>query len=1027
MPTKTTCSQPMNNATYMKSVAIFLVMLVLTLPFYSANAYASLRVTKNSGEDNIDGFVDAQGDLWKLEVEAAIPGETITASRLTMNGFPFQSCAQNPGGVFGCVYSVDFRSRTIPEATVPIEVKLNKQDGTLSDRATGNIAFDGSAPQITELVVSQKAQDVEVKFKIKERPDTCVGMKKIEFFEDLTSLKALEGSVLDVKMSNKCGVNDITESMPLSASTATRTIKVVATDKLGHARTVTRSLFFDGQAPVINASSFKAGYFGRFVPSGNVNVRLSIQAREERNTLFGLLKIASLNINEEVACTKADGVFTCVWDITADFSQNPSIEVTVRDSGGRTETRTFTSQFTVDNTKPVADYFGTLRQLSGVNYAGKNTTIVAKFTESGSGMASVAADLSELGNFGRHRTADECVQVSGKWECYWRGLDVIRKGRIFLVEAKDKVGNEASLPGADIVLDRTAPDIVENSLDVQVVVEAASDEKYIYQSGDWLTMEFDVVEANGLFAAEVDETDIVDDGEVRQATCVLNQSTGVSHCTHITHRIKSGHALASFSIRAEDMAGNWEEAAKPIEIQGKDTETTPTHWSVKEVKCSPEGLDVNTMKLVNQRVFCTVEFQTSANVELVQTKLLRCDGDVDAVQNKFMVANFGGSKKPGLVLEFKVLDEEQIDALLGAGASTGTAAAGGSASGSGVGTTASAPIEDTGLQYRCKFGLLTKRGNQVIQQREEEMVEITIPFFETPFDNELSTIEDKIEDAKDDAENDLWKLIGTLSEILNWVKVICNMLPVLNTIIIIFDVVNTALGNELRPIPLAERIAAANCHQTGQTQYSLKSIIEYLDILCKIASCQTSQISGDWYSQWQKRVLDTYNQWSQRQALGKAARATSLTDNLVISSIGLCLPGVVLNLNKYRQIQCRYVGCLESDVNAGVATVESCRELRDYQECKYIWGEIFQVIPFAGAVDQLLGVLKSILTDPVGAVRMIIVLGCETAWCELDDDPKLWCTFFGVIVFIIDTIDAIVSSLNQIETTTRADYCSQVL
>src|SRR3989344_9236443 len=103
MVTKTSCSLHMVKKMDIgyKSIAVFLIMLVLTLPFYSANAYASLRVTRNSGEDNIDGFVDAQGDEWKLEVEATIPGETITASKLTMNGYPFQSCAQNPGGVYG--------------------------------------------------------------------------------------------------------------------------------------------------------------------------------------------------------------------------------------------------------------------------------------------------------------------------------------------------------------------------------------------------------------------------------------------------------------------------------------------------------------------------------------------------------------------------------------------------------------------------------------------------------------------------------------------------------------------------------------------------------------------------------------------------------------------------------------------------------------------------------------------------------------------------------------------------------------
>ena len=1031
------------NAGYVKCVAIFLVMLVLTLPFYSANAYASLRVTRNSGQDNIDGFVDAQGDEWKLEVEATIPGETITASKLTMNGYPFQSCAQNPGGVYGCSYVVDFRNRVIPEATVPLEIKLFKQDGTLSDRdATKSITFDGSAPQITELDVSQNGQDVEVTFKIKERPDNCVGIGKIEFFEDSSSLRVLEGSALDAKISQKCGENDISERMPLSASTATRTIKIVATDKLGHARTLSRNLFFDGEAPVINASSFKAGNFGRFVPGEVVDVQLSIQAKEERTTLIGRAK--STAFDKEAACAKTDAannIFTCVWDVRADLS-SLTTEITVKDGAGRADTETFASTFTVDSTAPVVDYFGTAAQHSGVNYAGGNTTIVARFTESGSGVSAgkVAADLRGLSaTFGSRKYADECIVAQGKWECHWRNLNVVRPGRIFLVEAADTVGNAAELLGADIELDRLAPDIVEESL----VVNAVGGEEGYYQSGNWLNVTFDVVESNGLFAVTLDESGIVDRGGVGDVSCVLKESSSdIYACAYITDRIKSGYVSnAFFTIRAEDTAGNWKEVDKVIEIQGQDQETQPHFWRLKEVKCSPDGLDINAMKLVNQRVFCTMEFETDAAVTLLSSRLARCDGDTDKLQDKFMVGNFGGNKKPGLVLEFKVLSEEDIASILSGGASAPTSS-GGAASSSSSGGASSGGGSDSGddgteddavaLDYECTFRLLTKRGNQVIQQLEEEKVIISVGLFETQFDRELSTIEDKIEDAKDKAENGLWKLVGTLNEILRWVKAICAMLPVLEALFIVYDKIDEGLDS-LREVIITAPIAISYCNGATATEYGNKKIIDYLQVICKVASCNPSYTSDDWYTTWQRRVLDTYNQWTLRSAfekpgtVGSPVKATSLTDNLVLSVAGLCLPGIVLNLEKYRQIQCRYIGCLENDVKTGVATVESCRELKDYQECKYIWGEVFQVIPFAGAVDQLLGVLKSILTDPVGVIELVIVQLCGAAWCEISGSGRGWCNFFGVLVWLIDLVESVISGFNQIKTTTKADYCSQVL
>ncbi|MEK6937727.1 MAG: hypothetical protein AABX04_01655, partial [Nanoarchaeota archaeon] len=49
-------------------IGIFLISLVVSLPFYSADALAvSLKITKNSGEKNIEGFLDAKGDTWSVE------------------------------------------------------------------------------------------------------------------------------------------------------------------------------------------------------------------------------------------------------------------------------------------------------------------------------------------------------------------------------------------------------------------------------------------------------------------------------------------------------------------------------------------------------------------------------------------------------------------------------------------------------------------------------------------------------------------------------------------------------------------------------------------------------------------------------------------------------------------------------------------------------------------------------------------------------------------------------------------------
>ena len=198
-----------------------------------------------------------------------------------------------------------------------------------------------------------------------------------------------------------------------------------------------------------------------------------------------------------------------------------------------------------------------------------------------------------------------------------------------------------------------------------------------------------------------------------------------------------------------------------------------------------------------------------------------------------------------------------------------------------------------------------------------------------------------------------------------------------------------------------------------------------------------------WYFGWQKDVLNFYNSY-QILDLGSAVgeepiglgavlpgsvkqhAASSLYDNIVLSTIGLCLPGIIYNVEKYRQIECRYVSCLENEVQAGVATIESCRELKDYQQCKYVAGELFQLLPFVNAFDNLVQSLKTFIQDPVGIVRVLVLSACANAFCATSGSITSTCKAIGYIVYLLDFVNNIVSTFQQIQTTTEKDYCEQV-
>jgi len=345
-----------------------------------------------------------------------------------------------------------------------------------------------------------------------------------------------------------------------------------------------------------------------------------------------------------------------------------------------------------------------------------------------------------------------------------------------------------------------------------------------------------------------------------------------------------------------------------------------------------------------------------------------------------------------------------------------------------------APFEGAGapLSYDCTLRVFSRRGTSVVQQPEEEHVNVSVRFFTTPFDRELSTIEDEIDSAKEAADSGFYGIIGTLNTILKWAKALCN---ILKFIIFVFRAVMNGLQSAtdlIRNTVFGTAYAVFHCKAVGEVrdrgeEYGVKA----LTVFCKVASCRTStlEVFGGDVAAFGRAQVDRVSKWQGYKPLGFAGPDGSFpgAEGSIVTSVAtLCLPGIIYNLEKLRQIDCRYVDCLENEVKAGVATIEACRELRDYQECKYFWGEVFQIIPFVGVLDHILNTLKSALTDPVGLLRAGVAWLCSTVWCPTSGTGAAFCNVAAWVFGIADIAQDIASMVAGFKTI-KQDYCSRVL
>ena len=94
-------------------MALFIIALIISLPIYSAQTLAAtVKITQNSGRDNIQGFVNAHGDVWTIEaLITGFLGETVTTDQMQISlgsrTDSFETCSSTSTGGATCEYNSD--------------------------------------------------------------------------------------------------------------------------------------------------------------------------------------------------------------------------------------------------------------------------------------------------------------------------------------------------------------------------------------------------------------------------------------------------------------------------------------------------------------------------------------------------------------------------------------------------------------------------------------------------------------------------------------------------------------------------------------------------------------------------------------------------------------------------------------------------------------------------------------------------------------------------------------------------------
>ncbi len=1060
---------------YLKGTASFMIALILTMPIYSSLVLAVLSNGYLYGEKDKTRGYTRKNELIILNVTAWISGDNeITPSQLHLTndrGPIFNKCSEKQGGSFYCTHQMN--SNTIKENPYQLRVALYNDKDIFDSLLILNGAFDEISPVINSFAISPtliSSQDINFHYDIYDHSysmtDTnrCSGTKKLELSHNKKIFHTEEIN----SQPNDCSSSG-TITLPVNKINITPgVIEVVLTayDNFNQKTAATSYFTYDITTPIIDLTSLeiKDTNGNNIDVIGNKPIDATISFVVESNDLdIGNVyaDISDINIdnipsynNKKASCIPYEEGYKCsLTNIQVKLKESTVIHITINaaDLAGNIEPTVLTKAITYDDKGPSVTAIKTNKVDNNINYAGTLTTFIVELIEEGVGIDKddIILDLSNIKSGLNNKAADECTNSNSEWTCYWYKIipDKSDGEKTISLQGSDKLGNPITgTLTSNVIIDRTPPSVISSEvIPIGIGVEAIPG--YI-KTNDALDITLKIKEKNKL-RVYADLSSFVTTQDNVSASCKKENQEDWT-CELSSSQIDvPGHITSNINFNLIDVVGNNIQYQKPIEVFEYEDALNVSYWTSK-VECSPSLVDRQVTDLVNTRVYCRISLQpTTPDQETLFINLGECTDKIENslgyVENIELINKEKGTIEPYL----------SIDLIKG-------------------------EMTITKLSFSCPLQIISRVGTKINKEPEIEHVTVDINFYNMPLGEYGKGIEAKIQDAKDDAFGGVWKVIGGLKKIASYAKLICNVLAMIQNVKRVLQVftaeVTTAHLAALGP-PQEQILAAVKTGScVGDETIGRLAEKSYLigNKLCKFVNCQLSPTApgsdkggGGKEGSWFKGIEESIGSWTYQgnellgQAPGGGAMAKILSfgkagswegegtitdyfgkqpyqymnarDNLLVAIALGCIPGIINGLDKYRQILCLYADCLEQNAYNNVP-VKICEDQKSYAMCKYIFGEIFAVLPWTALFDYYMGMIRSALSDPITAI--VSVYNVWKSPCIPQCDPSreasaYWLEneklcrslqFFSLLGEVINDVNGIIDDYKQI----KGDYCERL-
>ena len=937
----------------MNKFTISLLILILLILLSSVISFAEIRKVSVYGTEEIDGYRRVVNDKTLILVEGKLSGE----SELTPNQFRIfaegkttlfkEPCTKLADGYTRCIYTTTTNTMEDFAKVYPFSVQLFTDANSLADEKRISLTYDNQPPKIKVESITQNKDNVQVGVSFEDiaclEPGCegkCSGLQSVE----------VDGKQIG---SNLTGCSSYQVLSIPAKEEGYRTFTIKAKDKLNQISTkITNPFYVDINDPLIEKLSFEVdGQPIKYIGEDGIRsawLRVTIKERDLSNLVTDL---SQLNIipefqtmykNKESSCARmSQDRFQCIFReiYLLPEKENGVLIFNITDSAGRFVSQSVQYSLPIDKNKPNIKRITTSGCKDNTCYVSLyNNVIRADIEEKGAGFTPftyvngepryhVGIDAHELSPSYGVIWADNCTGSGGSWFCLWNGLNAVGPHmRTFTILIPAISTDDAGNSFTGESIKRVVVDSVPPIL---LSANVSSQTGDILVEGTPLSMQAVLEDDTNILGKAYVES-VVGIKEPVAVECIpQGDNKHICSWNQIANLLPGPIKSAKITLLFLDLAGNSINKTLFVTVLASDKEKK-NYWSLggKAVPM-PKVLDKDTL-FFEQRVYFNVPLYGPDNSRIIDGAITNC-----ADNNGFSSVRIISGDSKNLILQATV-GPLSADATL------------------------------SKIKAKCTAVLVTVVNEERLAQPQELVVPLEIQLV-SGIGSLDSNVQQKIDDAKNWDLYGLRKIYDPLEKLYKVAEQICNGLNM-------FSQANLGglMGMSGNPMAMASNAAMQSNNEMFSTMFKY----------CQYLSCDKT-IWGNWYNDMIKEP-----EMSKKMHLGATAWPQNPKDNLFLSMTTGCIPGILYNLNKYKQIQCTYVDCLQNQVPLGVP-MQFCVNQNEYLKCRFMYGQMFDLIPFSHFVKRMSTYVKTIFANPLSMAFGLGSFACEQRYAAVGPDGML--------------------------------------